>query len=126
MLAEQVRVVRLDLRGAGKGLPLARRGYHAGCSDDLRAALAEVHRWSPASPLLLIGVSLGGAIALKLAGEAAGRPVPGLERVAAPQPKARRLVTIPFDCEIASRLPASEGTGANNPISPNCRHPKIP
>ena len=83
LLAECLRVVRLDLRGAGKGLPLARLPNHAGRSEDVRAMLAEVHRWSPASPLLLIGLSLGGNLALKLAGEAAGRPVPGLDRVAA-------------------------------------------
>jgi predicted alpha/beta-fold hydrolase len=83
LLKHRVRVVRMDLRGAGKGLPLARRGYHAGCSDDARAALEEIHRWSPASSLLLLGVSLGGNVALKLAGEAAEQPVPGLARVAA-------------------------------------------
>jgi uncharacterized protein len=83
LLAQQVRVARLDLRGAGKGLRLARRGYHAGCSDDVRAALEEVQRWSPTSPLLLLGVSLGGNVALKLAGEAAEHPQPPLARIAA-------------------------------------------
>jgi predicted alpha/beta-fold hydrolase len=86
LVARRLRVVRMDLRGAGKGLPLARHGYHAGRSDDVRAALDEVHRWSPASPLLLLGISLGGALVLKAAGEAAGRPVPGLVRVAAMAP----------------------------------------
>jgi predicted alpha/beta-fold hydrolase len=86
LLAHQIRVVRVDLRGAGKGLPLARRGYHAGCSDDIRAALGEVQRWGPSSPLLLVGFSLGGNVALKLAGEAADHPVPGLSRVAAVGP----------------------------------------
>lgn len=81
-----VRAVRLDLRGAGLGVTLARCTYHGGCSDDLRAALTEVHRWSPSSPLLLLGVSLGGNIALKLAGEAADHPVPGLARVATQGP----------------------------------------
>jgi predicted alpha/beta-fold hydrolase len=82
LLKRGARVVRLDQRGAGAGLPLARRFYHAGRSEDLRAALEEVHRWSTDSPLLLAGVSLGGNVALKLAGEAAERPVPGLARVA--------------------------------------------
>jgi predicted alpha/beta-fold hydrolase len=80
------RVVRMDLRSCGKGVTLARRPYHAGSSEDVRAALALIHRWSPHSPLALIGFSLGGNIALKLAGEAAGRPVPGLTRVAAVAP----------------------------------------
>jgi len=81
-----LRVVRMDLRGCGRGVALARRPYHAGCSEDVRAAAAEVRRWSPASPLVLIGFSLGGNVVLKLAGEAAVQPVPGLEGVAAVAP----------------------------------------
>ncbi len=86
LLARRVRVVRLDLRGAGHGLPLARRSYHAGRSDDVRAALEEIHSWSPTSPLLLLGVSLGGALALKMAAEAADRPLPALVRIAVAAP----------------------------------------
>lgn len=86
LLARRVRVVRMDLRGAGAGVALARGVYHAGRSDDIRAVLAELHSWSPASPLLLIGLSLGGALSLRLAGEAAKRPVPGLSRIAAVSP----------------------------------------
>lgn len=86
LLARRARVVRMDLRGAGAGLALARRVYHAGRSEDIRAALAEIHTWSPTSPLMLIGLSLGGALALRLAGEAADRPVPALTRLAAVSP----------------------------------------
>ncbi len=80
------RVVRVDLRGAGKSLARSRRFYHGGCSDDVRAALEEVHRWSPDSAITLVGLSLGGNVVLKLAGEAAVDPVPGLARVAALAP----------------------------------------
>ena len=86
LLPHGFRVVRLDLRGVGRGEALARRTYHGGCSDDVRAAAAELYHQSPASPLVLIGLSLGGNIVLKLAGEAAADPVPGLERVAAVSP----------------------------------------
>jgi predicted alpha/beta-fold hydrolase len=86
LLARRVRVVRVDLRGAGAGVTLARRVYHAGRSDDVRAALAEIHSWSPSSPLMVIGISLGGALALRLAGEAAERPVPALTRLGAISP----------------------------------------
>ena len=86
LLAHGLRAVRLDQRGAGKGLPLAWHCYHAGRSEDMRAALAEMHRWSPSSPIILIGVSLGGNLALKTAGEATEHPVPYLERVAALNP----------------------------------------
>lgn len=86
LLARRVRVVRMDLRGAGAGVSLARGVYHAGRSDDVRAVLEEMHSWSPSSPLLLLGVSLGGALALKTAGEAADRPIPQLARVAVSAP----------------------------------------
>jgi predicted alpha/beta-fold hydrolase len=81
-----LRVIRLDLRGAGKSLPLSRRSYHGGRSDDVRAALEDIHRMAPESPLTLVGISLGGNIVLKLAGEAADNPVPGLVRAAALAP----------------------------------------
>lgn len=77
------RTVRVDLRGTGEGLPLARKAYHAGNTEDIRTVLETVHSWSPASPLWLLGVSLGGNMVLKLAGESAHFPVPGLARVVA-------------------------------------------
>jgi predicted alpha/beta-fold hydrolase len=86
LLTHGMRVMRMDLRGCGAGSALARRTYNGGCSADVRAALNAIHSWSPSSPLVLIGFSLGGNIALKLAGEAASAPVPGLERVAAVAP----------------------------------------
>jgi hypothetical protein len=75
-----IRVMRLDFRGAGAGMPLARKTYHAGCSADVRAAIGAIHRLEPKSPIWLTGISLGGNVALKLAGEN-GTP-PGLTRVA--------------------------------------------
>jgi predicted alpha/beta-fold hydrolase len=96
LLVRRVRVVRMDLRGAGAGVALARSFYHAGRSDDVRAVLAEIHSWSPTSPLLLIGLSLGGALALRLAGEAADCPVPGLARLVAVSP--------PIDLPLCSAL----------------------
>jgi predicted alpha/beta-fold hydrolase len=86
LLRHGLRVVRMDLRGAARGLPLARRAYHGGCSADVRAAVLEILRGSPSSPLVLIGSSLGGNIVLKLAGEVDEHPVPGLEGVAALAP----------------------------------------
>jgi predicted alpha/beta-fold hydrolase len=96
LLPRGVRVVRMDQRGTGKGLALARGSYHAGRSADIRAALEAMHNWSPVSPLLLIGVSLGGNLVLKMAAEAADDPVPGLVRVAALAP--------PVDLEACARL----------------------
>ncbi|HKB37779.1 MAG TPA: alpha/beta fold hydrolase [Gemmataceae bacterium] len=82
LLDAGLRVVRMDLRGSGRGAGLARRRYHGGISEDVRAAAAAIRHWAPEAPLVLIGFSLGGNIALKLAGEAADQPGPGLERVA--------------------------------------------
>jgi hypothetical protein len=82
LLDRGIRVVRMDMRGAGDGAPLARHFYHAGRSEDLRHALAAIRRWAPQSPLWLVGFSLGGNLSAKLAGEAADDPVPGLARVA--------------------------------------------
>jgi predicted alpha/beta-fold hydrolase len=96
LLSQRVRVFRADLRGAGAGISLARQSYHAGRSEDIRAALNWLHSECPTSPLLLVGVSLGGNTALKLAGEAADDPVPGLSRVAAINP--------PIDLDACCRL----------------------
>jgi predicted alpha/beta-fold hydrolase len=81
-----VRVCRMDLRGSGAGIALARRFYSAACSDDVRTVLDHLHARHPDSPLLLAGYSLGGGIVAKLAGEAADRPVAGLCAVAAIAP----------------------------------------
>jgi len=81
-----VRPVRIDMRGTGAGFGLAEGFYHGGRSDDLRLALLEMRTWAPHSPLWLVGFSLGGNLALKLAGEAANDVVPGLERIVAIAP----------------------------------------
>lgn len=101
LLARDVRSVRVDLRGAGAGLQYARKAYHAGRSDDLRAVLAEVHSWSPESPLLVMGVSMGGNIVLKLLAEAATEPVPGLQRALAIGP--------PIDLSLCAALLKRKG-----------------
>jgi predicted alpha/beta-fold hydrolase len=85
-LKHGLRVLRLDLRGVGAGATLARMTYHGGCSGDLRAVALDVHRESPNSPLVLLGMSLGGNLVLKLAGEAEDDPLPGLHAVAAVAP----------------------------------------
>src|SRR5207245_5676848 len=67
-IQKRVRACRLDLRGSGAGMGLARRLYNATCSGDVRAALEQLHARYPGSPLLLAGFSLGGGIVLTLAG----------------------------------------------------------
>jgi predicted alpha/beta-fold hydrolase len=84
--AQEIRVVRVDLRGAGPGLRLARRLYNAACSPDVRVVMEAIAREALGSPLFLVGFSLGGNIVLKLAGEAAAQPLPSLRAVVAVAP----------------------------------------
>lgn len=91
-----VRVVRVNLRGCGSGVGLARRPYHSGQSDDIRCVLRWLAARGPASPVTLIGFSLGGNIVLKMAGEDGPSPTGGVDRVAA--------VSAPIDLDACSRL----------------------
>jgi predicted alpha/beta-fold hydrolase len=82
LVALGFRAIRINLRGAGPSLPLCRKVYHGGCSTDVRVVAEHARQWAPGSPLVLIGFSLGGNVVLKLAGEAADRPLAGLAGVA--------------------------------------------
>lgn len=88
LLARGYRAVRMDMRGCGAGLTLARWHYHGGRSDDVAAALRYLADFCPLSPVTLVGYSLGGNVGLKLAGEC-GPNLPGLlDSVAAVCPPA--------------------------------------
>jgi predicted alpha/beta-fold hydrolase len=65
-----VRVVRMNLRGAGPGFGLARGFYHAGRTEDVRATVDWLAGRAPGSPIAVAGFSLGANLALKLAAEA--------------------------------------------------------
>jgi predicted alpha/beta-fold hydrolase len=91
-----IRVVRVNLRGAGAGFGLARGIYHAGRSDDLRAVVDWLDKRDPGSPFGLIGFSLGANLVLKLAAEASDVPVGGLDCVLAANP--------PIDLAACARL----------------------
>jgi hypothetical protein len=83
-----LRAVRMNLRGCGTGRGLARQLYHSGRSDDVLAVLESLRRETPRSPTSLVGFSLGGNLALKLAGELADAAPQLLERVIAVCPPA--------------------------------------
>ena len=57
-------VLRLNLRGAGAGRPLAAGTYAAHCNSDLLPVLAQVRTLAAGKPLLGVGLSLGGTILL--------------------------------------------------------------
>ena len=81
-----VRVVRVNLRGAGEGFGIARRIYHAGRSDDVRAVVQWLAERAGGSPIAVAGFSLGASLTLKLAAEATERPVAGLDCILAANP----------------------------------------
>ena len=81
-----VRIVRMNLRGAGAGFGSARGIYHAGRTDDLRRVAEWMARRAPDSPIALVGFSLGANLVLKLAAEAAQQPLDGLDAVVAANP----------------------------------------
>ncbi len=66
---EGIRVVRVNLRGCGSGKGLAKHMYHSGRSEDIFETIKQLKAQTPDSPIVLIGFSLGGNIALKMAGE---------------------------------------------------------
>lgn len=69
LLARGHPVVRLNLRGAGRSGESCRGLYHAGRTEDLRAALAGLPTELSAHGVVIMGFSLGGNLTLKLVGE---------------------------------------------------------
>lgn len=66
-----IRSLRMNFRGCGSGKGKAKSLYHAGQSDDVKEVLKVIKNNTPHSPIVLIGFSMGGNVALKLAGELA-------------------------------------------------------
>ena len=58
-------VVRLNIRNCGGSEHLGTTLYHSGLTTDLRAVVEQL----PVGPLFIVGFSMGGNMALKLAGE---------------------------------------------------------
>lgn len=76
-----IRTFRMDLRGCGTGYNLARRSVHAGRSDDIAAVLACLRKLCPGSQIVLVGYSMAGNMAIKLAGEMGDNPPAMLDSV---------------------------------------------
>ncbi|HEV8052167.1 MAG TPA: alpha/beta fold hydrolase [Parachlamydiaceae bacterium] len=63
------RAIRVNMRNCGSGRTFAKMPYHGGLSSDIFQVVCALKAESPLSPIITIGYSLGGNIALKLAGE---------------------------------------------------------
>jgi predicted alpha/beta-fold hydrolase len=74
-----VRTFRVDLRGCGAGMGLARWPYHSGQSEDLAAAVRAIAEECPESPVTAIGFSLSANIVLKLLGETGAETLGNLD-----------------------------------------------
>ena len=61
--------LRVDHRGCGAGQDLVHKGFHAGRSADLAAALQSARLRAPAAKHVIVGFSLSGSIGLLLASD---------------------------------------------------------
>lgn len=79
------RVLRLNLRGAGRSKPYCQGMYHAGRAPDLEEVVASLPGGLVGDGVFVIGFSLGGAIAVNWAGQFA-RPdrIVGAAAISAP------------------------------------------
>jgi predicted alpha/beta-fold hydrolase len=83
LFQQGIRVVRINLRGAGPGFGLARKLYSGASYIEVRAVAEWMVQNARRSPLALVGFSLGGNLVLNVAAEAASRPLEGLDCVLA-------------------------------------------
>lgn len=90
------RVMRMNLRGCGAGLGLAKHLYHSGRSEDTRQVVKWLAKHYPLSKVTAIGFSLGGNIILKMAGEDRENKSGNLDSVIAISP--------PLDLEASVKL----------------------
>ena len=81
-------VVRLNQRNCGGTEALAPGLYHSGLTDDADVVLREVTSRDRITQVVVAGYSLGGNLALKLAGDYGGTPPPELMGVCAVSPVA--------------------------------------
>lgn len=66
LVAEGIRSIRMDMRGCGAGVELARGVFHAARYPDLVEVSQHIARLCATSPLTICGYSLGGNLLLKM------------------------------------------------------------
>ncbi|HEX4998742.1 MAG TPA: alpha/beta fold hydrolase [Terriglobia bacterium] len=78
--------VRLNQRGCGESEHLTPTLYHSGLSQDLRSVVLELSERDALSEIIVCGYSMGGNLALKMAGEFGDRTPAALRGVVAVAP----------------------------------------
>jgi predicted alpha/beta-fold hydrolase len=81
-----IKTVRFNMRGCGSGKGLSKQIYHCGRSEDVFESIKAIKKENPASPIILIGFSLGASIVLKTAGELATLAKPFIQKMIAVSP----------------------------------------
>jgi len=81
-----IRVFRVNLRGCGTGVPLARKTAHAGCSRDLADILSWIQQQTKQPQIAVAAFSLGGNILLKMLTEIQQFPSLNISRAVAVAP----------------------------------------
>lgn len=94
-----IRTFRVDLRGCGAGEHLAKRPFHAGCSEDIAQCVEAISALCMGSPMTLCGFSMGANIVLKLAGEIGNSRMGGVDSVMAVAPP----IDLAYCCQNISR-----------------------
>jgi predicted alpha/beta-fold hydrolase len=84
--AAGMNVVRLNQRNCGGTEGLSKGLFHSGLTEDARHVIAELSSVDQLRSIVVAGYSLGGNLALKLAGEYGDTPPPALQGVAAVSP----------------------------------------
>jgi predicted alpha/beta-fold hydrolase len=84
LLARDMPVLRLSLRGAGASRSQCQQQYHAGRTEDLRAVIAQLPADLTRNGVVLVGYSLGANMLLKLLGEGTPAGVRAAVSVSAP------------------------------------------
>ena len=84
--ARGMSVVRLNQRNCGSTEHLAPGLFHSGLTSDAKHLIAELAETDHIRSVVVAGYSLGGNLALKLAGEYGDAPPPSLKAVAAVSP----------------------------------------
>ena len=85
-LAAGCNVIRLNMRNCGGTGHLSSLIYHAGLTDDVREIVRQLIRDDGLPEIFIAGFSLGGNMALKLAGEYGTAPPPELRGIVAVSP----------------------------------------